>query len=101
MKEHDPQKPNLLTEVNEYLKSKTPEGMEVLTVQEIAEKLGVDRYILNHWVETDEDFADGLNKLKEFKDDGGFVADEFDNRVDSILVAFLVLGTKSRYFPKD
>jgi hypothetical protein len=101
MKEREQRpKPDLLSEVNEYLKSKTPEGMETPTVQEIAGKLGVDRETLNHWVDTDEDFAGGLKRLKEIQDDGGFVADEFDNRVDSILVAFLVLGTKSKYFPK-
>jgi transposase-like protein len=102
MKEGERQpKPDLLSEVNEYLKSKTPEGMEIPTVQEIAGKLGVDRDTLNHWIETDEDFAGGLIRLKETQDNGSFVADEFENRVDSLLVAFLVLDTKSKYFPKD
>ena len=97
MKERQPQKPDLFTEVNAYLEAKTMHDSEIPTIQRIAEELGIEENKLNNWVRTDNEFRRGLEKLNKIQDENLFSEPEFDNRADVMLVALFLLETKSRH----
>jgi hypothetical protein len=97
MKERQPQKSDLFTEVNAYLEAKTMRDLEIPTIQGIAEQLGIEGNELNDWVKTDNEFRGGLEKLTKIHDENLFSEPEFDNRADVMLVALFLLETKSRH----
>ena len=73
-----------------------------LTVEGIAEKLGVNKNILYGWVKTDSEFSEGLARLRESQEDSSFrTGTDTDSYVDAMTIAFLLLETKDRHYKSE
>ena len=68
---------------------------DTITVQDIAEKVGISPEKLSIWASTDEDFQKGLESFKRLQDQGAF--DDLDNRADATVIAKLLLETKKKH----
>ena len=90
----EPKEPrSILDKVNDALKANSTS--EELTVQSLAEKLGIGTESLSLWAANDEDFQKGLEKFRDIQDQGTF--DDFNNRADATVIAMLLLETKNKH----
>ena len=90
----EPKEPrSILDQVNDALKANSTS--EELTVQSLAEKLGIGTEALSLWAANDEDFQKGLEKFRDIQDQGTF--DDFNNRADATVIAMLLLETKNKH----
>jgi hypothetical protein len=99
MKEKEEQpEPTIFDQMNEYLRREAPEDIENPTVQGIAERLGIPRDILDHWLMNDRQFREELTNLKEFQTNDPFnEGGEFDYFIHSSGIQFVLDETKKRY----
>ena len=99
MKERDPNTtPSIIDEINRRLSQNPPEDLQGITVESIAVKLGIDNPILYNWVKSDAKFSEALERLKNSQEDSPFrTGTEDDTYVDAMMIAFLLLETKSRH----
>lgn len=88
----EPEERSVLDKVNDALKANST-GEEV-TVQSIAEKLGIGTEQISLWAGNDEVFQAGLQKLRDIQDQGTF--EELENRFDAGMVALLLLEMKNK-----
>jgi len=56
--------PEVITEINEYLKFAVPENMKIPTIEGIALKIGVNRDTLYEWAKVHPAFSDTLEEVK-------------------------------------
>ena len=97
-KEGEPEEKNLFDQMNEYLKREAPKDIENPTVEGIAERLGIPRDVLHHWLDNDRQFREELTRLKEFQTNDPFrEGTEYDYFVHSSGVYFVLDETKKRY----
>ena len=90
----EPKEPrSILDLVNDALKANSIG--EELTVQSLAEKLGIGTEQIALWAAIDEDFQKGLEKFRTIQDQGSF--DDFNNRADATVIAMLLLETKNKH----
>jgi hypothetical protein len=57
-------RPEIIDEINEYLKEAVPENMDIPTVEGIALKLGISKDTLYEWAKIHPEFSDALGRLK-------------------------------------
>jgi len=57
-------KPEIIDELNNYLKEAIPENMKIPTVEGIALKLGITKETLYQWAKKYPEFSDSLKELK-------------------------------------
>ena len=57
-------RPEVINEINEYLKSATPENMQIPTIEGVALKLGISRDTLYEWAKVHKKFSDTIEKLR-------------------------------------
>lgn len=95
--DQEPEERSLLDKVNDALKANSTG--DTITVQDIAEKIGVGTEELTLWASNNPDFQKGLEKFRGLQEDGTF--DELENRFDAGVIAMLLLETKNKYKPKE
>ena len=98
MKERDQKEPpQIISKLNANL---APSEM---TVESIAEKVGINEATLYRWVERDKEFAEALEIIKEVQEDDPFkTGTEEDSQVNAMIITLLLLETKDRHFdPKN
>jgi hypothetical protein len=87
----------LFDQINSYLKKEAPADIETPTVQEIAERMGITEETLNHWLATDGQFQDELERLKDFQQSDPYrEGNEFDYFIHSSGIQFVLDETKKR-----
>jgi hypothetical protein len=98
MKEGEPKEPTIFDEMNEYLRKEAPKDIENPTVEGIAERMGIPRGVLIHWLYNDRQFREELTRLKEFQEKDPYKdGTEFDYFIHSSGVQFILDETKKRY----
>ena len=97
MKERSqPKPPQIISELNANL------GAGDITVESLAEKLGINTNTLYRWVEHDSQFSDALKIIHEVQKDDPFKTGEpEDSMVNAGIIALLLLETKDRIVPKS
>jgi len=94
--------PPILVGLNENLKKDPPEDMKDFTVEEIAERAGINKNILYEWVKSDSEFTTALERLKEVQENDPFkTRTDEDFFVNSMMIALLILETKNRHYKSD
>jgi transposase-like protein len=90
MKENSEREPpQILADLNANLKP--PE----ITVETIAEKIGISKTTLYRWMEVDIKFQETLQTLKEVQENDPFkTGTEEDSMVNATIIALLLLETK-------
>ena len=98
MKEGEPKEPSLFDQMNEYLKKEAPKDIEDLTVEGIAQRIGIPKDILHTWLKQDTQFREELTRLKEFQEKDPYKdGTDFDYFIHSSGVQFILDETKKRY----
>ena len=94
MKERSQQKPpQIIGELNANL------GASEITVESIAEKVGISKAALYRWVKQDSEFADALKIIKEVQEDDPFkTGDIEDVQVKQMVITLLLLETRDQHF---
>ncbi len=94
MKERGQQKPpQIIAELNANL------GSSAMTVESIAEKVGINKTTLYSWIEQDREFLEALEMVKEVQEDDPFkTGAEEDSKVNATIIALLLLETKDRKY---
>ena len=89
----------IITDINETLNGYMFEDSEKLTVENIAEKIGINRNILYEWVQTDSGFSDALERLKRVQENDPFkTGTREDFIVNGMMIALLLSRTEDRHF---
>jgi hypothetical protein len=57
-------KPEIIDQINEYLKSAVPENQQIPTIERIALNIGVSRECLYEWARVHPEFSDTLEKVR-------------------------------------
>ena len=100
MKEGEPTPaPQIIDEINKSLKAIPLEdrNMENLSVEVIAEKIGVNKKRLYEWVKSDAEFTTALERLKDVQEKDPFkTGTEEDTFVNAMMIALVLLETKDR-----
>ena len=114
MKEQEP-KSTIIDELNNSLKDEAMEGMDIPTVQNIAESIGIDETTLYSWLHNDVQFATELHnakRLKEIneemlrkfpdlawtKEEKELIGEDEEMKTQAIQIFFVIAGAKERHF---
>lgn len=85
--------PDIIDDLNVGLK---PAEM---TVEGIAEKVGINKNILYEWVRSDTEFTTALGRLKDVQENDPFkTGTEEDIYVNGMMIALLLMETKDRHY---
>ena len=96
MKEGEPKEtPEIISDLNSSFKSYE------ITVEAIAEKIGISKPILYDWVKSDSEFSEALERFKILQEEDPFkTGTEEDAWIGSIVLAFMLMETRDRYHKK-
>ena len=94
MKERNQQKPpQIISKLNTNLRASK------ITVESIAEKVGISKATLYRWVKHDSEFLEALEIIKEVQEDDPFrIGTEEDSQVNAKIISLLLLETKDRIY---
>lgn len=98
MKEREPKEtPEIISDLNARFKPSE------VTVEVIAEKIGISKNILYEWVKTDTQLSDSLGRLKTLQENDPFKTGGVEDAwVGSIALAFILMETRDRHYkPND
>lgn len=100
MKDRDKKStPQIIDEINEYLRQVPSEKMEDFTVEAIAQKIGINKNILYKWTKTDSEFSEALERLKNIqKNDPLKTGTDEDGYVNAMMIALLLMETRDRHY---
>jgi hypothetical protein len=100
-KKEDKSELTVFDQMNSYLKKEAPQDIEHPTVQGIAKRMGITDETLNHWLTTDGQFKEELERLKEFQQNDPYrEGNEFDYFIHSSGIQFVLDETQKRYEKK-
>src|ERR1041385_1365536 len=97
MKERNTKKPpQIISELNANLV-----GSE-LTVEKLAENIGINKATLYRWAKNDAEFTEALEIVKEVQQDDPFKTNPLeDSRVNAIIIYWLLLETRDRIYKSN
>ena len=88
--------PHIIDDLNVSLK---PAEM---TVEGIAQQVGINKNILYEWVKSDSEFTTALERLKDVQENDPFkTGTDADSYVNAMMIALLLLETKDRHYKSD
>ena len=61
--------PEVIDQINDYLKDAVPENQQIPTIERIALKLGIHRDTLYEWAKVHPEFSDTIEKVKATQKD--------------------------------
>lgn len=97
-RERKKETPQIIEEINEYFKSAPYEGIEISTVEGMAEKFGIDKKALYEWAKTDPEFSGALERFKSIQENDPFKTDTVeDTQVSTMLMALILSETRDRH----
>ncbi len=89
--------PPIIEEINEQLKSGLPQNVEAPTIEDVAQKFGIDKNTLYQWVKVDDQFFEALESLQDVQKDDIFKTGTIeDNQVYEAMLALLLSETIHR-----
>ena len=101
MKEREEPNPTIIEQLNDEFRKLSPNPYEYLTVEFIASRMHVDLFTLQHWMEKDSAFKEGLEIVKRTYENDLWPDEE---KTDAMGIAELAFGitlvleeTKKRY----
>ena len=94
MKEREPKEtPEIISDLNARFKPSE------ITVEAIAEKIGISKNILYEWVKTDTQLSDSLGRLRTLQENDPFKTGAVEDAwVSSITLAFILMETRERHY---
>ena len=99
--EREEPKPTIIEQLNDEFRKRSPNPYEYLTVEFIASRMHVDLSTLQHWMEKDAAFKEGLEIVKRTYENDLWPEEEKTDAMGTAELAFgitLVLEeTKKRY----
>ena len=92
MKEGEPKEtPEIISDLNASFKPYE------ITVETLAEKIGISKTVLYKWVKTGSEFSEALERFKILQEEDPFnTGTEEDTYVNSIMIALLLFETRDR-----
>lgn len=98
----DEERPEIISEINEYLKEVPAEDMEAFTVEGMAFKIGINKRTLYEWVKSDQEFSDNLETIqKAQKNDPYKTGAREDIQVNAMMIAINLVMTKNRHYKSN
>ncbi len=98
----DEERPEIISEINEYLKEYPTKDMEDFTVEGMALKIGINRRTLYEWVKSDQEFSDNLEKIQKTpKNDPYKTGAREDIQVNAMMIAINLVMTKNRHYKSN
>ena len=96
MKEGEPKEtPEIISDLNTNLKPYE------ITVEAIAEKIGISKNILYEWVKTDPEFSEALEYFKVLQEEDPFRTGTVEDAwIGSMVLAFILMETRDRQSDK-
>jgi hypothetical protein len=95
----DKETPPIIDEMNKRLQEGLTDDSEVLTVEGIAEQVGISRNILYEWMQTDEELSDTLERLNKVQEEDSFkTGTDEDNQVNGMMIAIVLMETRDRHY---
>ncbi len=90
---------HVIEEINKYLREGLPERSDAPTIENIAQKLGISKFILYGWAQTDAEFSSSLVRLLAIQKDDPFkTGTEEDAQLSELLVAIVLMETRDRHY---
>jgi transposase-like protein len=95
----DEDRPEIVGEINKYLKEGLPKDADAPTVESIAKQLEIHRQTLYDWIREDQEFSETLERLENVQQNDPFkTTPDKDRRVNSMMIALLLMETRDRHF---
>jgi hypothetical protein len=97
----DPEKetPHIIVEINQQIKEPVPGDVEAPTVENIAQRFGINKKTLYEWAKNDTEFSEALNRLRNVQKNDPFkTRTEEDSKANAMMIALLLLETKDRHY---
>jgi hypothetical protein len=94
--------PEIIDEINKYLKEPMKEDVEIPTVENIAQRVGINKKTLYEWVKNDKEFSATLERLNKVQQNDPFkTGTEEDSYVNAMMIAFVLMETRDRHFKSE
>ncbi|HEX9839577.1 MAG TPA: hypothetical protein VGA72_09530 [Anaerolineales bacterium] len=89
MKEGEPKEPTIIEILNGELKKGSNDANDYPTVETIAGRMGIDAHTLQHWLESDKRFQQGLFAVKQaFDSDPLKDTPDDEIKLDAVTLSF-------------
>lgn len=93
----DEERPEIISEINSYLKEGLPKDYDAPTMESIAEQLKIHRQTLYDWIREDKDFSQKLDLLKNVQQNDPFKTTPLeDMRVNSMTIALVLIERRDQ-----
>jgi len=94
MKEREPKEtPEIISDLNARFRPSE------VTVEAIAEKIGISKNILYEWVQTDAQLFESLGRLNKIQQEDPFkTGTDEDSHVNAMMIAIVLMETRDRHY---
>jgi len=94
MKERDQKEtPQIISDLNANL------NPTEVTVEEIAERIGISKDILYEWVRTDAELSEALERFKTLQEEDPFRTGTVEDAwIGSLVIAFILTETRDKHY---
>ena len=92
----DEERPEIIREINKYLKEGLPKDAEAPTVESIAEQLEIHRQTLYDWIREDQEFAQTFERVKNVQLNDPFKTTPDEDRRVKMAIALVFTERRDR-----
>jgi hypothetical protein len=95
----DKETPPIIDEINNRLRKGLSEDAEALTVEGIAEQVGISKNVLYEWMRTDSELSETLGRLNNVQEEDPFkTGTDEDSQVNAMMIAIVLMETRDRHY---
>ena len=95
---NDEERPEIISDINKYLKEGLPKDAEAPIVESIAEQLEIHRQNLHDWIREDQELSQTFERVKNVQLNDPFkTTPDVDRRVNSMAIAMFLIEQRDRY----